>query len=104
MPALFNGLVVLSSASEKVKLCAWNFSNNSNLDDSGTFLAVFPSITILKLHNISVTSKISKKVIMNLDLAKVSGPAFVPVVVLKNCEPELSHILVNTSQLSYILQ
>ena len=30
---------------------------------------------------------------MNLDLSKASGPGFIPVVVLKNCEPELSYIL-----------
>ena len=30
---------------------------------------------------------------MNLDLSKGSGPAFIPVVVLKNCEPGLSYIL-----------
>ena len=35
-----------------------------------------------------------KKVIMNLDLSKASGPDCILVVVLKNCEPELSSILV----------
>ena len=30
---------------------------------------------------------------MNLDLSKGSGPAFIPVVVLKNCEAGLSYIL-----------
>ena len=34
-----------------------------------------------------------KKVIMNLDLSKASGPDCIPVVVLKNCEPEHSYIL-----------
>ena len=34
-----------------------------------------------------------KKVIMNLDLSKASGPDRIPVVVLKNCEPELSYTL-----------
>ena len=34
-----------------------------------------------------------KKVITNLDSSKVSGPHCIPVVVLKNCEPELSYIL-----------
>ena len=34
-----------------------------------------------------------KKVITNLDLSKVSGPDCIPVVVLKNPEPELSYIL-----------
>ena len=33
IPPLFNGSKVLSSASDKAKLCAENFSVNSNLDD-----------------------------------------------------------------------
>ena len=33
------------------------------------------------------------KVVMNLDLSKTSGPDCIPVVVLKNCELELSYIL-----------
>ena len=47
----------------------------------------------MKLHNISVTPKMVRKVVMNLDLSKASGPDCIPVVVLKNCEPELSYIL-----------
>ena len=89
---LFNGLEVLSSASDKAKF-AENFSKNANLDDSGISLPVFPSRTNLKLHNISVAPKIVKKVTMNLDLSKTSGPDCIPVMVLKNCEPELSCIL-----------
>ena len=84
---------MLSSASDKAKLFVENFSKNSNLDDSGISLPVFPSRTNLKLHNISVTPKMVKKVIMNLDLSKASGLDYIPVVVLKNCEPELSYIL-----------
>ena len=84
---------MLSSASDKAKLFAENFSKNSNLDDSGISLPVFPSRINLKLHNISVTPKIVKKVLMNLDLSKVSGPDCIPVVALKNYEPELSYIL-----------
>ena len=34
-----------------------------------------------------------KKVIMNLDSSKASDPDCIPVVVLKNCEPELSYTL-----------
>ena len=34
-----------------------------------------------------------KKVIMNFDSSKASGPDCIPVVVLKNCEPELSYML-----------
>ena len=80
-------------ASDKVKLFAENFSKNSNLDDSGISLPIFASRTNLKLHNISVTSKMVKKVIMNLDLSKASGPDCIPVVVLKNCEPKPSYTL-----------
>ena len=47
----------------------------------------------MKLHNISVTPKIVRKIIINLDLSKASGPDCIPVVVRKNCEPELSYIL-----------
>ena len=35
----------------------------------------------------------AKNAITNLDLSKVSRPDCIPVVVLKNCEPELSYIL-----------
>ena len=85
----------MSSASDKAKLFAQNFSMNSNLDDSGISLPVFSSRTNLKLHNISVTPKMVRKVVVNLDVSKASGPDFIPVVVLKNCEPELSYILAN---------
>ena len=101
---------MLSSVSDKAKLFSENFSKNSNLyelpfaaeghfsrssslDDSGISLPVFPSRTNLKLHYISVTPKMVRKVIMNLDLSKASGPDCIPVMVLKNCESELSYIL-----------
>ena len=93
IPPLFNGLEVLSSASDKAKLFAENFSKNSNLDDSGISLPVFPSRTNLKLHNISITPKMVKKVITNLDSSKTSGLDCIPVEVLKNWVPELSYIL-----------
>ena len=88
-----NDSEVLPSASDKAKLFAENFSKNSTLDDSGISLPVFPSRTNFKLHNICVSPNMFKKVIMNLNLPKASGPDCIPVVVLKNCEPELSYIL-----------
>ena len=88
----FNGPHVLSSASDKTIQFAKKFSKNFKLDDSGISLPVFPSRTNLKLH-ISITLKIVKKIIMNLDSSKVSGPDCIPVVILKNCGPDLSHIL-----------
>ena len=87
---------MLRFASDKANLFAKNISKSSknpNLDDSGIYVPVFPSRTNLILHNISMIPKMVKKVIMNLDLSKVSGPDCIPVVVLMNCEPELSYIL-----------
>ena len=77
IPPLFNGLEVLTSASDKAKLFAKNFSKNSNLDDSGISLPVFPSRTYLKLH-IPITPKMVKKVITNLDSSKASGSDCIP--------------------------
>ena len=87
---LFNGPEVFSSASDKAKLFAENFSLNSNLDDSGVSL---PVETNLKLHNISVTPKMIRKVAMNLDLSKAPRPDCIPVVVIKYCEREYLYIL-----------
>ena len=78
IPSLFNSPEVLSSTSNKAKLFAKNFFKNSNLDDSGIYLPVFPSRTNLRLHNISVTPKMVKKVITNLDLLKAFGPDCIP--------------------------
>ena len=92
IPPLFNDLGVLPYASDKAKLFP-NFSKRSSLDDSGFCLLLFSSRTNLKLQNISITPKIVKKVLMNLDSSKASGLDCIPVVVLKNCEPELSYTL-----------
>ena len=56
-----------SMASDKAKLFAKNFSQNSNLDNLVTSLPIFPSRNNLKLHNISATHKMVKKVIKNSD-------------------------------------
>ena len=55
-------------------------------------MLVFSSRTNLKLHNVSVSPKMFKKVIMKLDLSKASDPDCILVVVLKNCEPERSYM------------
>ena len=82
---------MLSSASDKAKLFAENFSKKCNLDDSvSLFFQVFPSRANLKLHNISVNPKMVKKVVINLGLSKAFGPDCISVVVLKNREPELT--------------
>ena len=93
VPSLFNSREVLFPLYHKAKLFAEKFSKDSDLDDSGICLLVFSSRTNLKLHNITVTLKMVKKVITHLDYLKASGPDCIPVVVLKNCEPERSDIL-----------
>ena len=93
IPLPFTVLQVLSFAYDKAKLFAKNFSENSDLEDSGISLSIFPSRTNLKLHNISVTHKMVKKVLTKLNLSKASGPDCIPLVVLKNCETEISYIL-----------
>ena len=87
---LFSSSEVLYSASCKAKLFAKNFSKNSSLDDLGISLPVFPSRTNLKQHNFYVTPEMVKRVIINLDLSKALGSDCIPVVFLKNSEPELS--------------
>ena len=86
-------LVDVVFCTDKAKFFDKNFSKNSNLDDSGTSLPVFPSRTNLKLHNISVTPTIVKKDITNLYSQKTPGLDCIPVAVLKHCDPELCYIL-----------
>ena len=93
IPPLSINPAVLPFASDKAKLFPKNFSKNFNLDDSDILLFVFPSQTNLKLHNISVTPKMVKMVMKSLDLSLVTGPDCIQVVVLKNCEPELSYVV-----------
>ena len=71
------------STSDKVKFFAKKYSSNSILDDLGISLLVFPSRTNRKLHNISVTPMMVKKVITNLESSKTSGPDCIPLVFLK---------------------
>ena len=82
---------MLFSAPYKANLFVENFSKNSNIVNSGISLLVFPSRTNLEL--VSVTPKMFKKVLMNLDSSMAYSPDCISVVVLKNCEVGLSYIL-----------
>ena len=64
--------------SDKAKFSAKDFTDNSNLDDLDISLPVFSSTSNVKLYNNETWS------------IKASGPDCIPVVVLKNSEPELS--------------
>ena len=61
IPPLFNSPGVLSCSSYKAKLFAKIFSQNSNHDDLGISLPVFPSVTNLRLDNISITPEMVKR-------------------------------------------
>ena len=76
----------MSSVFDKAKLFA------KNLDDLDISLPVLPPKSNLKLYNISIPPKIVEKLIVKLDSSKASGPDCISVVILKNCEPELSYI------------
>ena len=52
IPPLFNNPEVFSSAPDKAKLFAENFSKNSNFDDLCISLPIFPCRTNPKLRNI----------------------------------------------------
>ena len=71
-----------------------------------TFLKTLNLMTQVSLYlfshldltwNCIISPKMVKKVMMNVDLSKASGPDCIPVVVLKNCEPEFSYILAELS-------
>ena len=81
---------MLSPASNRAKLFAKTFLRTLSWWLWYLFTC-FPFI--LKLYDISITPKMVKKVIMNLGSSEGSGPDCIPVVILKNCEPELSYIL-----------
>ena len=74
---LLNDPEVLASAPDKAKFLAKNFSKNSNLDNTDTYLPALSSINYLKLH-IYVTPNLVKKVITSSDLSKVSSPDCIP--------------------------
>ena len=64
-------------------------SSNLHLRTFLRTLTLITNRTNLELHNISVTLKMVKMVIRNLNLSKASGADCILVVVLKNCEDEL---------------
>ena len=62
IPPLFNGPEVLLLLL-LTKFFAKNSSKNSNLDDTGISLSIFPSKSNLKLHNIQLYNCITSKMV-----------------------------------------
>ena len=58
LPSIFNGLEVLSSASDETNLFTENFSKIPNLCNLRSALPTFHSGTNLELHSICVTPKL----------------------------------------------
>lgn len=94
VPQLLSGVEVLSSPFGKSKLFAEIISENSNLDGLENLLSFRSSRTIPKLHNLSVTPKMLKKVINTFNSSKGSGPYCIPLVALSNCAPKLLSSLI----------
>ena len=93
LPPGFNAAKARLFSSSKTNWCDENFSNNFNLDDSGIYLPVFLCGNNRKLYIIAITPKLVKKVTIIFDSSKLPGFDCIPVVVQKNCEPELLYIL-----------
>ena len=89
---IFNSL--LYSSSDKAILLAKTFLGTLILMNP---LPVLSFKTNVKLHKVSITPKLVKRVITKLDLPKACGPDSIQVVVLKNFEP------FETLKFSYIL-
>ena len=64
---------------------------NFALGTFGKLLIVF-STKVYLLHLIKQNYLLKTFLRTVIMMAKVSGPDFIPVLVLKNCEPELSYI------------
>ena len=89
LPPVFIAAKARLFLSSKTNSCDENFFNNFNLDDSDIYLHVFPFGNNRKLYIIAITPKLVKKVTINFDSSKLPRPDCIPVVVQKNCEPEL---------------
>ena len=84
---------MLSFICVRAMLFAKIFLKNFHIDDSVIPICVSPCRANLKLHIISLTLKLIKKFITNLDSSKPPACDCIPGAVLKNCEPKLLYIL-----------
>ena len=84
---------MLSLVSDKAKFLLKSFLRFLIIMIQVSLYLIFSSRTKLNLHNVPVTLKCVRKVRANFDYSKVSGFPCIPVIVPKNCEPELSYVL-----------
>ena len=81
---------MLTFVFDKARLLNDNFVQNSHLDYSCISLPTFNSGTYLRLHSISQSPRLVKKIITNLDSSKDSDLDSIPVLVVKKCESDFS--------------
>ena len=84
--------------SSKVNLFASTLASNSNLNDQDFQPPLYPTSTIIMFS----TRKL-RKVLLQLNTSKSSGPDGIPAIVLKFYAPEFAPVLNKLFQLSYEL-
>ena len=93
LPSLSTGSDRMATTSaEKAELLCSTFAQNSSSEDDGRALPIFPKRSKSTLNIPSITVKQVRKIIAKLDSSKSSGPDGIPVVVLKECAPELAPV------------
>ena len=88
--------------SSKANLFASTFASNSNLDDQDFQAPLYPTSTIT-MSPIKFSTRKVRKVPLQLNTSKSSGPDGIPAIVLKSCASELAPVLNKLFQLSYNL-
>ena len=83
--------MVVSSA-DKAELLCHEFAKNSSLNDENKSPPSFPSRTAATLSSVSITVRQVRRILKCLDASKSSGPDGIPVIVLKECAPELAPV------------
>ena len=100
IPTLIHNDQPISHSVDKANILASLFAENSFLPYSDQPLPVIKSVNCLmpKLH---FRSQVVKKVLLNLNIKKSSGPDDIPAYVLRKCASSLSPPLCKLFHLSY---
>ena len=88
--------------SSKANLFTSTFASNSKFDDQDFQPPLFPTSTIT-MSPIKFSTHKVRKVLLQLNTFKSSGPDGIPATVLKSCAPELAPVLKSFSNFSTIL-
>ena len=88
--------------SSKANLFASTFASSSNLDDQDFQPPLYP-ISTITMSSIKFSTRKVRKVLLQLNTSKSSGPDGIPAIVLTSCAPELAPVLNKLFQLSYNL-